>query len=248
MRKINASIATSIPLYLQIAENFITRIDAGEYHVGDKLPTERELSEQLNVNRITIRQALNVLEMQGLITRKQGSGTYISQPKIEHPTSQFFWFTRQMKITGRTPGARLIFFEKEVANTVTSRELDITLSAQVYHCNRLRLVNQAPVLLENFYLPADLFPNMEQFDLNQRSLYEIMETEYQIKVSRLRFSLETVPASEYEAAHLEINSGAPVFLERRVTADQNGRIVEFAKDIYRGDRVVFTSDWLSADF
>lgn len=248
MKGLNSSIVASMPLYLQIAENFITRIDAGELHVGDKLPTERELSEQLNVNRLTIRQALGVLESQGLITRRQGSGTYIAQPKIEHPTSRFFWFTRQMKITGRTPGARLIFFEREVANTVTARELNLSLSAPVYHCNRLRLVNQAPVLLENFYLPGDVFPNMEQHDLNERSLYEIMDTEYGVKVTRLRFSLETAPATEYEAAHLGINPGAPIFLERRVTADQNGRIVEFAKDIYRGDRIVFTSDWLTADF
>lgn len=248
MKNLKTSSFANIPIYLQIAENYKLRIESGELATGSKLPTEREISEQLGVNRLTIRQALGVLESQGLIIRKQGIGTYVAQPKIEHPTSQFFWFTRQMKMTGRTPGAELISFERETADKVASRELNIAFSAPVYHCLRLRLVNQSPFLIENFYLPADVFVGMDNFDLNTRSLYEIMLTEYGVKVSRLKFTLETFPANEYEAHYLEIAKDSPVFVERRVTEDQNGRIVEYAKDTYRGDQTVFTSDWLSANF
>lgn len=248
MKNLNTSIYKNIPIYLQIAENYKLRIESGELPMGSKLPAEREISEQLGVNRLTIRQALGILESQGLIIRKQGIGTYVAQPKVEHPTSQFFWFTRQMKMTGRIPGAELISFERETADKVTSRELNIAFSAPVYHCLRLRLVNQSPFLIENFYLPADVFVGMDKFDLNTRSLYEIMSTEYDVKVTRLKFTLETFPANEYEAQYLDIAKKAPVFVERRVTEDQHGRIVEYAKDTYRGDQTIFTSDWLSANF
>ena len=85
---------TSVPLYVQIAEGLLDRIESSELTSGDRLPSERELSEKLGVNRLTLRRALRVLEDQGLLIRRRGSGTYVAEPKIEWQAGQLIPFTR----------------------------------------------------------------------------------------------------------------------------------------------------------
>ena len=80
----------TVPLYIQIAEGLLDRIESGELSPGDRLPPERELSEMLSVNRMTVRRALRMLEGQGLLVRRRGDGTYVSKPKIERQAGQVF--------------------------------------------------------------------------------------------------------------------------------------------------------------
>jgi GntR family transcriptional regulator len=96
--------------------------------------------------------------------------------------------------------------------------------------------------LERFIVPAEPFPGFENQDLAKRSLYEVMETEYGVFVSRARQSLEPVVATEYEAELLGVRRGAPLMLERRQTVDQNGQPVELGRDLYRGDRFRFVTE------
>src|SRR3989304_3362932 len=95
------------PLYLQIAEALTARIESGELVSGDRLPPERDLSQSLGVNRLTLRRALRSLESQGLITRRQGRGTHIASPKIERQAARLVSFTRGMQQRGFLPGTPL---------------------------------------------------------------------------------------------------------------------------------------------
>lgn len=231
-----------LPLYLQIANNLIEQIEAGMLAPGTRLPSERELSQKLSVQRETVRQALAVLDNEGLITRRHGSGTYIAEPKIERDAGRLFPFTRAMRRKGYRPGAQVIQFEKTLCSPAVALELSLALSAAVYYIQRVRTVNQEPVVLETSYVPADIFPDFDRFDLAARSMYEIMETEYGARVSQARQSLEAVVASEFEANLLVLKKGDPLMLERRLTFDQLNRRVEFSKDLFRGDRFRFTTD------
>jgi GntR family transcriptional regulator len=233
---------TSVPLYVQIAESLLDKIESGELVPGDRLPSERELSEKLGVNRLTLRRAFRVLEDQGLLIRRRGSGTYVAESKIEWRAGQLIPFTRGAQRRGYTPGAKVILFERRPVEAAVARELKLPISAPVYYVHRLRFVNREPVLLERFTVPAGRFPGFERYDLTQRSLYEVMETEYGVSISRARQSLEPVVASEYEAELLGIKPGAPLMLERRLTVDQGGRPVEHGKDLYRGDRFRFVTE------
>ena len=109
--RLPSRLIASAPLYLQIADSLLERIESGELAPGDRLPAERELSELLGVNRMTLRQALEKLEVQGLLTRRQGDGTFISEPKIERHAGELVPFTREMRRRGFKPGARVITFE-----------------------------------------------------------------------------------------------------------------------------------------
>lgn len=233
---------TSIPLYVQIAESLLDRIESGELRPGDRLPAERELSQTLEVNRMTVRRALQVLELQGLLMRRQGDGTYVTAPKIERQAGNLVPFTKGMQRRGYTPGAEVITFERRPAEPSAAKELQLPISTPVYYIRRLRLINQEPVMLERFTLPVRRVPGLERYDLASCSVYEVMETEYGISVTRARQSLEPVVAAEYEAELLRVNPGAPLMLEQRLSFDQDEQPIEYGNDLYRGDRFRFVTE------
>lgn len=230
------------PLYAQIADGLLERIQSGELAPGNRLPPERELSEMLGVSRMTLRRALRRLEAQGLLRRRQGDGTYVSEPRFERQAGKLFSFTDGMRRRGYTPGARIIAFVQQPAEPAIASELGLAAAAPLYSIHRLRLVNQEPVMLERYLIPVDRFPGLERHDLAHRSMYEIMRVEYGVQISRARQSLEPVVAAAYEAGLLEIEVGAPLMLERRLSFDQHGQPVEHGQDLYRGDRFRFVTE------
>lgn len=235
-------LTASPPLYVQIAESLLDEIESGQLRPGDRLPPERDLSGTLGVNRLTLRRALQVLEGRGLLNRRQGAGTYIAEPKIERQAGRVFSFTQGMLERGFVPGTRLVAIERRPVETSTARHLQLTVSAPVYVIVRLRLVNQEAVMIENYTIPADRFPHLEQWDLERRSVYEVMEQEYGVTPRRARQSLEPVVSTEYEAKLLGISPGAPLMLERRLSYDPQDVPVEYGRDLYRGDRFRFTTE------
>jgi GntR family transcriptional regulator len=243
----SSSPAYSIPLYIQIAEGLIGQVETGELAPGDRLPPERELSEQLGVNRMTLRRALRVLEAQGLVVRKHGVGTYISEPKIDRRMDTVFRFTRGMQSRGYTPGTRLISLDQVMMDAALARELAMPVSAPAYRILRLRTVNQGPVLLENYIIPVRRFPDLEHYDLEGRSIYEVMESEYGVSIARARQSFEPVVATTFEAELLGVRQGAPLMLEKRISFDVDDLPVEYGKDLYRGDRFRFVTEAAPVD-
>jgi GntR family transcriptional regulator len=240
-------LSAAAPLYTQIAESLLDQIESGKLAPGSRLAPERELSQTLGVNRMTLRQALRVLETQGLLIRRQGHGTYIAEQKIERQAGTLISFTRGMERRGHKPGAKVLAFTERPVEASVAVHLKLPVSAPVYEIHRLRLVNQEPVLLERFTIPANAFPNLACHDLATRSLYEIMETEYGVVVSKARQSLEPVVATEYEAELLGIKPGAALMLEHRLSFDKADRPVEYSKDLFRGDRFRFVTDMASLE-
>jgi len=206
------------------------------------LPSERELSQMLGVNRMTLRRALQLVEAQGVLVRRQGDGTYVAEPKIERQAAELVPFTRGMERRGYDPGALVISQEQRPAESAVAKELDIPVAASVYYIRRLRLLNREPVMLERLTLPTRRFPGLERFDLSQRSVYDVLEKEYGVVVVRARQSLEPVAATDFEAELLEVEPGAPMMLERRLAYDQDDRPVEYGRDLYRGDRFRFVTE------
>ena len=222
----------SSPVYMQIADHLLDQIEEGQLRPGDRLPTERELSKIHN----------------GLINRLQGSGTYVAEPKIERQASFLISFTRGMLRRGYEPGAKIIRFERKAVEDQVGKQLKLAESAPVYNIHRLRTLNQEPVLLERLNIPVSRFPDLERYDLSKRSLYEVMEVEYSVSVVHARQSLEPVVAFDYEAELLEIESGTPLMLEKRLAFDQDGQPVEYGRDLYRGDRFLFVTDIAPLEF
>ena len=236
------SYAFSIPLYIQIAERLIAQIESGGLSPGEQLPPERDLSEKIGVNRMTLRRALQVLESQGLIVRKHGIGTFIAEPKIDRQMQIVFRFTSGIQNRGLTPGAEIISIEQILAEPVLAKDLALSVSSPVYSILRLRSINQEPVMLESYKIPVQRFPGLDRYDLEKRSIYEIMEIEYGVPITRARQSFEPIIATEFEANLLKIKIGEALMLEKRLSYDSNNLPVEYGKDRYRGDRFRFVTE------
>jgi len=232
---------TQRALYLQIIDALTARIEAGELSPGDKVPSERDLSKQLQVSRMTVRHALNAMYVRGLLTRQQGRGTFIAEPKLEEPANSFLSFTEMMLRQGITPAARLLHLQLMPATRSLTEVLNIGLGQSVYYVNRLRLANQEPLVIEHSYFPAALFPDLDKQDLESHSIYRILETIYGIHLAHASQSYEPTVANEEESTLLRIPVGAPLMLIRRTAFDELDRPVEYAKDLFRGDRSRFVS-------
>ena len=228
-----------VPQYIQIADSLLNQIESGELAPGTRLPPERQLSELFDVNRLTLRRALSKLEAQGLIIRKHGKGNFIAEPKIERQTGQLVSFTNGMQRRGLAPGAKVIDIEQRPVEAAIAKQLNVPVLTQVFYVLRLRMIRQEPVMLEHLWVPVHCFPGLGSHDLNNRSVYEIMKSEYDISMTRAQRSLEPVIATKFEAELLGIEAGAPLMLERRIGFDQNANCVEYGKDLYRGDRFRF---------
>lgn len=237
-----SSYAFSIPLYVRLADGLIAKIESGELAPGEQLPPERELSDSLGVNRMTLRRALQVLESQGLILRKHGVGTFIAEPKIDRQMEVVFRFTSGMLNQGFTPGAEMISFEEIPAESVLAKDLAIPISSRVYSILRLRSINREPVMLETYKIPVQRFPGLDRFDLESHSIYEIMEGEYGVSIDRARQSFEPITATPFEADLLKIGSGEALMMERRISYDSMNQPVEYGQDRYRGDRFRFVAE------
>jgi GntR family transcriptional regulator len=233
---------SAAPLYVQIAESLLERIQRGELQAGDRLPSERDLSQQLGVSRLTLRRALRSLASQGLLVRRQGRGTYITEPKIERRAGRLVSFTQGMQAYGLKPGAQVLSFEQQACSASLARALRLPVSAPIYAIVRLRTMNQEPVLLERYAMSLDRFPGLNRHDLESRSIYDVLAQNYGVSVSRASQSLEPVVAGEYEAGLLSIAVGAPLMLERRISFDQNDQPLEVGRDLYRGDRFRFVTE------
>ena len=241
-------LSTAGPLYSQIAARLEEQIAAGKLAYGMRLPSERELSQTLRVNRMTLRQALRELEVKGLLLRRRGAGNYIAEPVIERHAGRLTSFTYVMQRRGYRTGAKMIKCDKHPVDAALAEELKLRTAALVYDIHRLRLIDDEPVMLERYTIPVARFPDLNKHDLEHRSMYKVMEEEYGVVVRHARQTLEPVVADHYAAKLLGVKTGAPLMQERRVSFDKNNRPVEHGCDLYRGDRFRFITEMAPIEF
>ena len=231
----------SQPMYQQIVESLARRIRAGELAVGEQLPPERKLCDDLGVSRMTVRQALASLQDQGLIECRPGVGNFVSKPRVEQPVDVLVGFFDNMKHKGLEPSSRLLALEVYLAERSVAEPLHLTIGESVWFLHRLRLANAVPMVIERSYFPKLYCPHLEEHDLEKRSVYAILAEHYDIAVQYAEQSLHATVARPHEAKLLDVNVGAPLILVERVGYDQKDRPVEYAKDLYRGDSFTFVS-------
>jgi GntR family transcriptional regulator len=235
-------------LYRQIATHLQKQIRRGKLGVGTRLPPERELAADLCVNRLTLRQALQELESQGRLTRKHGSGWYVSEPVIERLAGKLFSFTIGLQKRGYQTSAKIVRCAITRVDPSIAALLKLRATARVYDLHRLRSINAEPVALERYALSAERFPHLDQYDLANRSIiYDVLEKEYGVTIANARQSLEPVSANASEAKLLATKVGAALMLERRLTFDAQGNPIEYGADLYRGDRFRFVTEMASLE-
>jgi len=224
-------------LHTQIGEAIEKAISSGELEPGDRLPPERELAAWFGVNRLTLRQALADLERRRMIRRSVGrrGGTFVAEPTVERDLSTFGGFSEQARRLGLTASAVLLEAEQLPASDEVANGLELEIGAPVFEIARLRLANNRPIVLEQSSFPAERFAGMLEEPL-EGSLYELLTVRFGVRPCRAVETLEPVRADSHAAQMLGVSRGAPLLLVERVAFDADGRPVEFARDLFRGDR------------
>lgn len=235
---------SNIPYYLQLIELLKGKIKAGEWKTGDQIPSEPDLCEEYGISRTVVRQALQAIELEGLIIRRKGKGTFVAEPKYNEGWFQkLTGFYQDMAVErGLKVVTQVLCTEVEPASTKIAELLQLKPGTQVFCIERLRFVDQAPIVLVSTYIPYDLCHDLGKFDLGARSLYEVLEKEFGLVISHGRRTIEAVAANEREAQYLQIEDGDPLILINSVTYLEDGTPVEYYHAIHRGDRSRFEVD------
>ncbi|HFC08506.1 MAG TPA: GntR family transcriptional regulator [Chloroflexi bacterium] len=236
-----------LPLYFQLKELLREKIASGEWKPGDMVPSERELSEQYHISRMTARQALQELAIEGLLRREPGRGTFVAEPKIEHGLTRLTGFTEDMQARGMKPGARVIRLMAVKPALRVARALQITPEKKIVLLERLRLAGGEPIALETSHLYFNGVEALLQEDFENRSLYQILSEKYHLAPARAVQKIGADLCSRREQDLLQIPAGAPVLRNKRITYDRWGRPFEYTESAYRGDRYVFQAELSALD-
>jgi GntR family transcriptional regulator len=200
----------------------------------DKLPTERDLADEFSLSRLTVRQVLARLESEGWVYREQGSGTFVSEPRIAK-SLELTSFSEDMRARGLRPGSDQVTIVQRPAGADVGRALEISPRAEVLHLHRVRTADDSPMCIEDSYVPASLAPGLAGSDVDG-SLYELLETRYHLKVDRAQQTIRATVLEPADAALLDSVEFGPAFDVTRVGFDVRGNRIEYARSIYRGDR------------
>ncbi|HEX3925329.1 MAG TPA: GntR family transcriptional regulator [Streptosporangiaceae bacterium] len=234
----------------QIEDWLAGEIAVGALVPGDRLPTEKDLAAWFGVSRMTLRHALAELARRGLVTRTVGrhGGTFVAAPKLEQDLTTLSGFSEQLRRHGVVAGARVLTAGERPAGPAAGQALQIDEQDPVYEVRRIRLADGRPIAVERSLFPAARFPGMLDCPLDG-SLYELLEVTYGLRPHRARETMEPVIAGAREAEALGVPEGAPLMLVERTAYARSGEPLEYARDLFRGDRtrvVLWTAD-LPAD-
>ncbi len=208
--------------------------------VGDRLPSERELSGQWEIARMTVRRALDELFKEGAIERRHGSGTYVA-PRPFVRALGLTSFSEDMRNRGLVPGSKLISFTPGIADAVVAKRLHVPLGTPVHKFTRLRLATGEPLALETVWIKQSLVPGLSEYDLGG-SLYKTLADRYRISVGAATVTIGPVIPEAAVRNLLEIGSTQGCLLIEMVDSDLRGNVIMYARCTYRGDKYQLTAD------
>lgn len=215
-------------LHEVISSDLLSQIESGALKPGDRLPSEQELSARFGVSRMTVRQALGRLENQGLLTRKQGSGTFVAEPRRTERDSQRLGFHNEVGVDPDEVSTRELIREVVPADETVAEQLQLKPEQTVIRLLRLRYVEGQAVSLQESWIPYVIAPELARVPLHDGSLYETLRA-LGAPVVGADQQVTAVAASLEVASALGIEPGLPVILITRTTTTADGRLVEYAR-------------------
>ncbi|MDB5079428.1 MAG: hypothetical protein JWP00_1352 [Chloroflexi bacterium] len=227
-----------LPLYAQVKEALQREIEKN-MTPGQSLPIEPELEKRFGVSRVTVRRALEELESDGLIIRKQGRGTFVREPKIAQELTRLISWGETIRQSGLEP--QTVSSEMELVEPTQDMcaTLGITSGTKLVRIRRLRYASGEPICIMTNYLPQGLIPGLEDSGLIQDSIYESM-AHHNLKPVRAFDKVEARMATTWEAGQLQVPADFPLLEVTRLVYDASGKPLYLAVITNRSDKYVYT--------
>lgn len=220
------------PRYVQIEQALRARLPA--MAAGAALPSDAELCEEFSVSRMTARQAVQQLVLDGLIHRAAGRGTFVAEVTAHRQATNLITFSSEMKRQGRTPSSALLDSGMRPATAAQGRELALARGSRIVFLKRLRLADGEPIAVELVCLRSDVSAVLDA-DLSAGSLHRALVALGVVPTSG-RATIRAEAALRDDAKVLGVRTGEPLLVERRTIVDQRGTPLEFTTSRYAADR------------
>jgi GntR family transcriptional regulator len=229
------------PKYLQLSDWLRGMIEKGRYTLGERLPSEVELAHMFNLNRNTVRQAIQQLVNEGLVLKKNGIGTFVTSrvdDKVQYSLKNIMSITDEFNKLGIEQ--RTVTLSKKVITTTDDlvEKLMLGNDQRAVQIKRIRYGNGIPLVLERSYLSYREYKRILSMDIPD-SLYKTLIDVFGVTLKRSIQTLRSIQLSDKDAQLLEVEAGFPATLQESIIYDQNNITVELLHSYYRGDKFVF---------
>ncbi|HPE68387.1 MAG TPA: GntR family transcriptional regulator [Thermotogota bacterium] len=232
-----------LPKYHQIKELLIEKIENGEFKAGDKLPSERDISETYSVSRMTARKALLEVINAGHAFTRPGCGTYVKERTVDNYLTRLEGFSYMVKrSSGKETISREIHKQVIEADSILALKLKVPIGTPINMIARSRVVDNEPIAFEYSFTKASDFPGLLKIDFSRNSLFETMTNKYNVEIVHATQTLEIVYSDSEVSEVLEVPRKTALFLFKDVSEDKDGRPVEFCVRYVRGDKCHFHNE------
>jgi len=226
--------------YVKIKDSIVEQIESGMLSPRQKLPAERKLAESFDTTRVTLREALSLLEAEGRIYREDRRGWFISPQPLKYDPTQTLNFTNMAQAQRRIPKTELIAAKGILANKQAANLLGLQPFSDVFRVDRVRYLEERPVVYVTNYIRPELFPNLLDFDLN-KSLTDIYREHYGVVYEKTRYRISTSTLLGDTAQALRATSGTPAMVVERINYNQNGELIDCDIEYWRHDAISIES-------
>ncbi|KRM69419.1 GntR family transcriptional regulator [Apilactobacillus ozensis] len=227
-----------VPIYIKIHNSIRRKVEQGEWKIGSRLPSERKLSVQFGVSRMTLRQAIQTLADEGILEQRVGSGTFVSNQKVQEKMSGITSFTDIMISQGKEPSSKTISYHTLEPSLSEMEKLKINQDDKVLRMERIRYGDDIPICFEVATIPRKFIRGLSKKDVTN-SLYGALEHKKSLIPTKAKQTVSAKLASEQISDYLDIKKGDPILLLRQVTSFQNNQPFEYVRTQYVGERFEF---------
>lgn len=229
-----------LPLYHQLKEILRERVRSGLLRPGQQLPGEHDLCQVYGVSRTVVRQALSDLNVENVIERRKGRGTFVSPHRVAQGLVQHLGGLHDdIRALGRALRSEVRRLTIELADSEVAGRLQIAVRTPVVVLERLRFVDREPWVFTISHLPVALVPDLVTLDLRKQSLYRVLRERYGIILASSDRSVEARTADLALATALQITEGDPTLTLTSISYDESGHAVETFVAFHRADRSRF---------
>jgi GntR family transcriptional regulator len=227
------------PLYARLKIALRQRIAAG-MKPGDQLPTEASLCATYGVSRITVREAMQVLETEGVIVRRQGRGTFVAEERLREPAAYFAALKDDFGAHDTDGAGEIISCEILRADLRIAGRLGLGVGDEVYRIRSRRLNEGAPICYQVSYVPRPFLGDVTREHLAAESLYSRLERGFGETIDEAHETVDVVVADRYRACQLEVKIKTPLLLIERLVYSRSRIAVEFSRTFYNPRLVSLT--------
>lgn len=223
----------ALPLYLQIASELRQNIQESVFKVGDRLPTETELSDRFNVNRHTLRRAVEVLRQEGIVGVERGRGTFVVAAPVPVPIGKRVRYNEALKAQSLKPQWQVLRVAELNADSKLSQHLEIPVGNLVLLFERLSLTDEVPICISSSHFPSQRFPNLAAHCRIYHSISTMLQSEYDCDHSRRHTRISARLAQPRDAWFLRMPATGPILLSEAINVDQKGNVIEYGVTRFR---------------